>query len=73
MLLPKANQQPRCGRTVSGGRGAGVPVSNKRDLKRKFPLFWRHLLLQLNNSPLNLNISEQSRACGISRILLSKL
>jgi len=48
-------------------------VSNKKDLKRKFPLFWRHLLLQLNNSALNLNISEQSRACGISRILLSKL
>ena len=24
MLLPKANQQPRCGRSVSGGRGAGL-------------------------------------------------
>src|SRR5271169_6741448 len=24
MLLPKTNQQPRCGRTVSGGRGAGL-------------------------------------------------
>jgi hypothetical protein len=52
---------------------ARLPVPNKEDLKRKFPFFWRHLLLQLNTSPLNLNISEQSRVCGISRILLSKL